>query len=76
MDAIAKLGPGSIAQLLSPSPADFPREGYEGLEFRYGRLTFRPAEFKLEGIIVAVVLLYLISGIFGTRLNSTRVNAW
>ncbi|KAG8895213.1 hypothetical protein FRC00_007750 [Tulasnella sp. 408] len=76
MDAISKLGPGSIAQLLSPSPADFPRESYDGLEFRYGRLTFRPAEFKVEGMILAVVFVYLISGILGTRFNSTRVNAW
>ncbi|KAG8950931.1 hypothetical protein FRC04_006995 [Tulasnella sp. 424] len=76
MDIIANLGPGGIAKLLSPSPVDFPREGYEGLEFRYGRLTFRPAEFMLEGLVVTVVLLYLISGIFGTKLNSTRVNAW
>lgn len=76
MDAITKLGPGNIAQLLSPSPTDFPREDYDGLEFRYGRLTFRPAEFKVEGMILAVVFVYLISGILGTRFNSTRVNAW
>ncbi|KAG9001658.1 hypothetical protein FRB90_011576 [Tulasnella sp. 427] len=76
MDFINKLGPGGIVKLMSPSPVDFPRENYDGLEFRYGRLTFRPAEFMLEGIVLSIMLLYLISGILGTKLNSSRVNAW
>lgn len=49
---------------------------YDGFELRFKRVTFRPAEFKQEGILIGLVALYLIIYNVGKKTNSTRAYAW
>jgi hypothetical protein len=57
---------------LQPQP---PTEHYDGLEYRWKALTFRPAEFKLEGAIFGVLALYLIWYLVGKSYNLKRAKA-
>lgn len=66
----------SLGTLFAPPPVVLVPAEYDGFELRFKRFTFRPTEFKTEGIIVAVVALYLAVYYLGKRINSTRSYAW
>ena len=76
MDLLTKLAPANVGLLLAPKLQDFPQEGYEGLEFRSGRFTFRPAQFVTEGLMLGLVLVYFVISMLGTSMNSKRAMAW
>lgn len=62
--------------LFQPPPVPLVSDQYDGFELRYKRFTFRPAEFKIEGIILTFLILYLTIYYFGKRLNTSRSYAW
>lgn len=76
MNALLGLLPAKIGGLISPKPQDFPTEHYDGWEYRYGKVTFRPAMFKTEGIILGAMVLYYLISFIGTSLNAKKVAAW
>ena len=57
-----------------PPPAPAPRE-YSGLEYRWKFLTFRPAEFKLEGIMFAALGVYLLTYFVGKFFSDRRAKS-
>ena len=67
---------GQISLFFAPNPQEFPTEHWDGFEIRYGRLTFRPANFKIEGAILAAALVYFIISLIGSSLNSKRATSW
>ncbi|TCD69698.1 hypothetical protein EIP91_006715 [Steccherinum ochraceum] len=60
---------------LTPPPPDMTEE-YDGLEFRWKMLTFRPALFKIEGYFLAAVVAYIAFYFIGKQVNSSRANKW
>ncbi|KAG8900904.1 hypothetical protein FRB99_005673 [Tulasnella sp. 403] len=66
----------AVGGLVAPKMTDLPKEHYDGLEFRYGRFTFRPAEFKLEAALLVVALVYFVISMAGWTLNSRKAAAW
>jgi len=56
---------------------DSTRQGtYSGKEYRFKRFVIRPAELKLEGLILATLVLYTISSYRGKRKNERTVAHW
>ncbi|KAF9515277.1 hypothetical protein BS47DRAFT_1376315 [Hydnum rufescens UP504] len=51
-------------------------EHYDGFELRWRRLVFRPAEFKTEGILFGVLILYVLWYYLGKWENTTRAFKW
>jgi len=45
---------------------------YDGLEYRWKMLTFRPAEYKLEAALFAAVGIYLLFYFLGRTYNMSR----
>lgn len=64
----------SINSLLSPTKP--PTEDFDGLEFRYRRLIFRPALFQTEAYIFAAFGLYVLYYFYGKSVNMKRATAW
>lgn len=48
---------------------------YEGTEYRWKMLTFRPAEFKAEGLAFVALGLYLVLYFIGRAYNMSRAKA-
>jgi hypothetical protein len=48
---------------------------YEGTEYRWKMLTFRPAEFKAEGLAFLALGLYLVIYFIGRTYNMNRAKA-
>ncbi|KZT39598.1 DUF1682-domain-containing protein [Sistotremastrum suecicum HHB10207 ss-3] len=53
-----------------------PSDQYNGLEFKWWKFAFRPAEYRTEGYLVAFLLAYLITWFFGSRTISQKAKAW
>ena len=66
----------SLDAFIAPPGVRLLPEDYNGFEIRWKRFAFRPAEFQIEGIVVAFVILYLINYFIGKRTNSNRAYAW
>ena len=61
-----------VLQVLSPPPAAPMTEEYDGLEFRFKMLVFRPAMFKNEAIILGCLGLYMLWFFVGGYINNSR----
>jgi len=68
--------PSPLLSFLTPSPALFPSEEYDGYQLRWKNLVFRPAEFKYEGLAVVAVVVYFALYFYGSRLNENRASRW
>ncbi|KAI0053523.1 DUF1682-domain-containing protein [Auriscalpium vulgare] len=60
---------------LSPPPAVL-SEDYDGLQYSWWFLVFRPALFKNELFLLGGALFYLAFYWFGSRANASKANAW
>jgi len=76
LEALKKLAPTKLLASLSPGPAQFAEDAYDGLEFRWKNVVFRPALFKAEGILFSLVFLYFVLAMVGSAFNSRRATAW
>lgn len=70
MSALIKL----LGVITPPPAAPAPRE-YSGLEYRWKFLTFRPAEFKFEGLMFAVIGAYLLTYFVGKYFSDKRAKS-
>lgn len=52
------------------------RPPYEGLEYTFRTLTFRPAEFIPEYIFIGVIFLYALLSYIGSAENRSHAGAW
>ncbi|KAG8691996.1 hypothetical protein FRC11_012342 [Ceratobasidium sp. 423] len=68
--------PPSLLSFLTPAPAAFPSEEYDGFQLRWKNVVFRPAEFKYEGLTLLAILVYIALYIFGKRANEKRAGRW
>ncbi|KAH7343827.1 hypothetical protein B0J17DRAFT_192284 [Rhizoctonia solani] len=68
--------PPSLLSFLTPAQASFPSEEYDGFQFRWNNLVFRPAEFKYEGLGLIAIFVYIALYIFGKRVNENRAGKW
>ncbi|KAI0695727.1 hypothetical protein BC835DRAFT_933020 [Cytidiella melzeri] len=76
--AAAMSSPFAFSKLLSvitPPPVVLTAD-YDGLEYRWRMLTFRPALFQQEALYLAAILLYLAWFYFGKSANLSRANSW
>ncbi|KAJ8508397.1 hypothetical protein ONZ45_g9324 [Pleurotus djamor] len=60
---------------LTPPPFHTPEE-YDGLEYRWRFLTFRPAYFTNEVYLIGGILFYVIYFLYGKSQNARRANKW
>ncbi|KZW04082.1 DUF1682-domain-containing protein [Exidia glandulosa HHB12029] len=67
--------PFNFPNFLQPNVAQ-PSEFYEGTQFRWGQVVFRPAVFKEEAFVLAFVLGYLFLWQWGKWANKSKANAW
>ena len=51
-------------------------DAYDGLEYRWKFLTFRPALFSLEPYLIGVVAFYFLFFLYGKSVNRSKTNAW
>ncbi|KAL1689308.1 hypothetical protein GGG16DRAFT_58026 [Schizophyllum commune] len=65
----------SALNFLAPRPFVHP-ETWEGVEYKWKFLVFRPGYFKLEGYILAAVAVYLVLFFYGKSANARKANAW
>lgn len=67
-----------LAQLLSSLTPPVPNlsEDYDGLEFRWKMVTFRPALFQKELYLLTAVVLYAVFYFVGVSINSRKANKW
>lgn len=72
--AIAPSSAFELGSILAPALP--PTEQYDGLEFRYRRLVFRPALFRNELYIFAAFGLYILAFYYGKSVNAKRAAAW
>ncbi|GJJ07468.1 hypothetical protein Clacol_001670 [Clathrus columnatus] len=75
------LGQGFVSDVLKnigkiSSPPPIQPEEWDGLEFRYGRVVFRPAQFKIEAAFLGFILVYAVVWLLGRRQNHLRAMAW
>ncbi|CAE6523053.1 unnamed protein product [Rhizoctonia solani] len=68
--------PPSLLSFLTPAPAVFPSEEYDGFQLRWKNVVFRPAEFKYEGFTLLAILVYIALYLFGKRANEQRAGRW
>ncbi|KAH8118295.1 DUF1682-domain-containing protein [Phellopilus nigrolimitatus] len=64
-----------LAKVLTPAQP-FTSYEYDGLEYRWKNLVFRPALFKLEALFVLGLAVYFFSFFVGKALNKRRADAW
>ncbi|OCH94088.1 DUF1682-domain-containing protein [Obba rivulosa] len=64
-----------LLRALTPPPPNISAE-YDGLEFRYKFITFRPALFKNEIFFLLAVGLYLAMYFIGKKANERKVKTW
>ncbi|EJU06394.1 DUF1682-domain-containing protein [Dacryopinax primogenitus] len=65
---------GALRFLQPPPPV--PEGEYEGLEYRWRNIVFRPGQFKFEAVGLGFVIIYLLVWAIGRALNGGRVRAW
>jgi hypothetical protein len=58
---------------LSSSPA---RRPYDGVEFKWGNLSIRPAELKQEILFSLLLITYGLFTYFGAKVNRSHAQAW
>ncbi|BEI81748.1 hypothetical protein CcaverHIS002_0209080 [Cutaneotrichosporon cavernicola] len=61
----------AIAAITPATPQPLARE-YDGLEFKWKMFVIRPAAFKFEGIMLAILGAYLLLHLIGKRFNMGR----
>jgi hypothetical protein len=66
----------NILSFLTPSPALFPPEEYDGFQLRWKNIVFRPAEFLYEGLALVAIMSYFALYFYGKRLNEVRAGKW
>ncbi|KAI0750863.1 DUF1682-domain-containing protein [Daedaleopsis nitida] len=64
-----------IVKYLTPPMPDVSGD-YDGLEYRWKFLTFRPAYFKNEAFFLGAVLLYVVCYFIGKKTNERRAYKW
>ncbi|KAI0320822.1 hypothetical protein OF83DRAFT_1169001 [Amylostereum chailletii] len=64
-----------LGQLFSPAPP-VSDPNYDGLEFSYKFLVFRPAELKLEAVLLSALLLYISFFWSGKNANLKKAQSW
>lgn len=64
-----------LARFLTPAPPVLDSE-YDGLEYSWKMFVFRPALFKFEPFLLAVVVFYGAFFWFGSKVNRTKANTW
>ncbi|KAA1466390.1 DUF1682-domain-containing protein [Dentipellis sp. KUC8613] len=62
-------------KFLTPPPPSVD-EHYDGLEYSWRFLVFRPALFQTEALLLGAVLIYILSWWFGKANNYNRANSW
>jgi hypothetical protein len=67
-ETLAKLG-----MFLQPQT---PTHDYQGLEYRWKSLVFRPALFHREAIMAGFMGLILITYLLGKKWNEQKARAW
>ncbi|ORY28325.1 hypothetical protein BCR39DRAFT_449594, partial [Naematelia encephala] len=63
-----------LAKLMPPPPAPAARE-YDGLEYRWKALVFRPAAFKFEAVALGLIGAYLLVYFLGKTFNTSRAKS-
>jgi len=66
LTALSKITPAPIVQT----------EDWNGTEYRYNRIVFRPDQFKIEGAVLGVLCVYIIIWYLGKTQNYRRAMAW
>jgi hypothetical protein len=56
-----------------PVPTKAP---YDGLEFSLGPFVLHPVEYKMEGVLLASILLYTLLSFLGGRRSRAHARAW
>lgn len=64
-----------LATFLQPNVVS-PPEYYEGTQFRWGKVVFRPAEFKQEGLFLLFVISYIVLWRVGKQINKSKARKW
>ncbi len=65
-----------ILSAMAPRQQPLASERYDGLEYRWKMLVFRPAQYQKEGIAFAFVGLLLAMWYIGASINANKVKAW
>ncbi|KAK7470639.1 hypothetical protein VKT23_002063 [Stygiomarasmius scandens] len=65
----------NILQKITPPPIENPVD-YDGLEFRWKFLVFRPALLKNEAILFGILVFYVLFWYFGASINSRKAEKW
>ncbi|EGO27566.1 hypothetical protein SERLADRAFT_461258 [Serpula lacrymans var. lacrymans S7.9] len=60
---------------LTPPPVIL-SDDYEGLEYRWKFISFRPALFQTQALLLVGVCLYVLLAFYGKRLNAQIANKW
>ncbi|GAA93497.1 uncharacterized protein L969DRAFT_95850 [Mixia osmundae IAM 14324] len=69
--------PSGFGTLFAPKKAPvLAIDPYDGLEYRFKRLVFRPATFYNEAIMLAFGLLFIVATFRGRKANARRAEAW
>ena len=64
---------GKLGMFLQPQT---PTHDYEGLEYRWKSLVFRPALFHREAIMAGFMGLLLLTYLLGKKWNEQKARAW
>ncbi|TDL29497.1 DUF1682-domain-containing protein [Rickenella mellea] len=65
----------NLLKFLTPPPV-FTGPDYDGLEYRWKVVVFRPALFKVEAFLILGVIFYIAAFFVGKSANAKRANAW
>ncbi|TFY60890.1 hypothetical protein EVG20_g7256 [Dentipellis fragilis] len=65
----------NAVKFLTPPPPSVD-ENYDGLEYSWRFLVFRPALFQTEALLLGAVVIYILSWWFGKASNYNRANSW
>jgi len=64
-----------LVSILTPVPVSIPEE-YDGWQYRWKGLVFRPALLKTEGYLLGALLFYCFFAVWGSTTNSRKVKKW
>ena len=64
-----------LLQAITPISPPPPTEHYDGLEYRWKMLTFRPAQFKFEGYALSVLTAFFVVWYIGKTFNQSRAKS-
>ncbi|KZT50433.1 DUF1682-domain-containing protein [Calocera cornea HHB12733] len=65
-----------LLKFLQPPPAPAEDVPYEGIEYRWRNIVFRPGQYQAEAIVLALVVLYMLVWAIGRQINGGRARAW